>query len=371
MSPKLKYIDLQNFQSYKRARIPLTDMTFLIGKSSSGKTAVFRAALFLLYGEWDTQFPHDPTQATAVAFEFENGTRVLRIRKEDGTNQAAIIRNGETVKYKSFGTIIPGIESLINVHPIKIGAKAVNINFSLQDDPAFMVLEPRPAKAQWIGRLYGAHIITQMMREMAKDKKQANSKCEDAEERLGRIEQELASYATIEEQEVILGEAKALLDSYTFLKQCQQEANTLEVITDSFNRDKWVAKADTKGLKADIDQYLVLGLLKQECDWFKTNKAELKKSLGCLNVDVTSLRKTVEDLAILRELAKEDLVLRIQTVHQGSYALEISHKLTAARALLEKELISNDKCPVCNIPLAGLDRDQIMSNVAKLVGCKH
>ena len=31
MGLKLKYIDIQNFQAYKRARIPLSDFTIVVG----------------------------------------------------------------------------------------------------------------------------------------------------------------------------------------------------------------------------------------------------------------------------------------------------------------------------------------------------
>lgn len=368
MGLKLKYIDIQNFQGYKRARIPLSDFTIVVGLSSSGKTTIFRAAQFVLYGEWDATYPNDPSKPTAVAFEFENGTRVLRIRK-DGQNQAAIIRDGETTKYKSFGTIIPGIQSLINTRAITIGAQSVNLNFSLQDDPPFMVSAPRPAKAQWIGRLYGAHIITQMLREMAKDKKHTNSKREDAEERLQRTQAELRSYDTVEQQELLLGQAEALLDSYNLLKQCQQEASILQVLKDSLNRDKWVTKADLEGVKESLTSLAALRLLKYEADAFAISKAEHKKNLGSLKIDVVAMRQELETLQALRDLKEEEASIHTRTIDQGSYALEIENNIKKVRAKLDKEILASGKCPVCEGEITK-DHPTLFKNIARLVGSK-
>ena len=125
---KITAIDIQNFQAHKRTRIPLTGFTMLVGLSSAGKTSCMRALQFFFYGEWDQTYPNDPEKATAVAIELEDGTKVIRLRK-GAVNSAAIIRNNETTKFKSFGAVIPGIFNLVNVRPIDIGNKEVNLNF--------------------------------------------------------------------------------------------------------------------------------------------------------------------------------------------------------------------------------------------------
>ena len=88
---KISNISLQNFQSHVRSDLELTPFTILVGLSRAGKTSFFRAIEWLLYGTWDPTFPSDPTKAVCVAIELENGTRIIRIRK-DGQNHAASIR---------------------------------------------------------------------------------------------------------------------------------------------------------------------------------------------------------------------------------------------------------------------------------------
>lgn len=370
MGLKLKYIDLQNFQGYKRARIPLTDFTIVVGLSSSGKTTIFRAMQFLLYGEWDATYPNDPSASTAVAVEFENGTRVLRIRKES-QNQAAIIRDGETTKFKSFGSIIPGIQAIINANPIEIGAKPVNLNFSLQDDPTFMVSETRPTKAQWIGRLYGAHIINQMLREMAKDKKNTEARRKEAVERLQGLESEYRAYATIGEQEAILEEVKALLVSYNFLKECVLEVAVLGVQKDSYNRDLWVTKVNTRDLRQALGDLGALLLLKGEVSEFKTKVAEHKKLSRLADVDAAEIRNNLQRFEELM-LVKAD-VCRI-TLNKTEFRLErtqLALELDKARKQLDESVLSGNSCPVCGNGLKDGDHKHILSNIARLVGSKH
>lgn len=368
MSLKLKYIDLQNFQSHKRSRIPLTDFTIMVGQSRAGKTSVFRAMQFLLYGEWDPTYSNDTTKATAVAVEFENGTRVLRIRK-DNQNQAAVIRDGETTKYRSFGSTIPGIQSLINARPIEIGAKTVNLNFSLQDDPVFMVSEARPAKAQWIGRLYGAHLITQMLREMAKDKKNTDSRRKDAEGRLQELEKEFHSYDTVEEQEALLKEATALVSTYEFAQECKIQATMLDATRDSFNRDKWVEAVDTKGLRGNLERLAALLLLKADLDTFIESKKELKSQAKILKIDTVTMKeevKTLNDLLQVKiDLEHLKVVKEQQEVVRGTTVEE----LTTTRTSLNKAILSDNKCPVCGGPLTK-EHEHILSNIARLVGSK-
>ena len=325
---------------------------------------------FLLYGEWDATYPNDPNAATAVAIEFENGTRVLRIRKDSQT-QAAIIRDGETTKFKSFGATIPGIHALINARPIEIGPKSVNLNFSLQDDPSFMLSEARPVKAQWIGRLYGAHVINQMLREMAKDKKNADSRRRDAEDDLKELEAELASYRSIEDQEAILGQAEALLGSYSFLKECQQEAYTIDVLRESLDRDKWVADIDTGEMKAALEQLSALTLVRTECLEYIRHKTLLKKASKAMTVNAKELKGQVETLAELTQI-KEDLEhIGVIKTQQDVAHHDARVQMDAAQGNLRKAVFSGNKCPVCNAPLDAASHADVICNIANLVGATN
>jgi hypothetical protein len=323
---------------------------------------------WILYGDWDDTYPRDPAVATAGAITFENGTRVLRIRK-DSQNQAAIIRDGDTTKFKSFGAIIPGLTSLINVQPINIGTKEVNLNFSLQDDPTFMLSEARPTKAQWIGRLYGAHIINQMLREMAKDKKNTDGKRKEAEDRLEGLEKELKAYAMVAEQEAILVQARACLDSYNYLEQCNNDKARVDALRGAYDRDKWVMRADTKAIRGDLATLASLQLVKESYDSFVKAKIVVKKGLKFLKVDAKDLREKVNLLQDLRKI-QDDLEHAVVVKDQQKVAWNTTcSELKVIRTYLNGAIMSGNSCPVCDAPLKQ-DRDHILSNIAKLIGAK-
>ena len=366
MSLKIKYIELQNWQSYSRAKIPLTPFTILVGQSRAGKTSVFRAIEFLLYGDFDPTFPNDPAKAVCVAIELDNGTRIIRIRKANGENQAAIIRNDATVKYKSFGAIIPGINALINAKPIEVGTKSINLNISSQDDAPFMVAEARPVKAQFIGRLYGAHVVNQMLRAMAKDKKNTDIRRKDAEERLKSIETEIKAYETVPEQEAVLGQVEALLVAYRALKQCQQDASILKVNVDSYNRDKWVSKANTTEIRVLLEQLQLLRFIQGEYSKLLADKAELDIMLRAKKIDAKALRRNVVALAHLRDLWTN--------LAKGIEMAENKAKVVAALVRkqhdLSDTLLAGNLCPACGQAIAADTGTHVgvIGNIARLVG---
>ncbi len=365
MSLKIRHVDIQNFQGYVRWRIPLTGFTIMVGKSSSGKTSVFRALRFLAYGEWEADYPHDPEKSTAVAVEFEDGTRVIRMRKPDGKNLAAISKGDESVKYHSFGDIIPGIQRLINVAPIDIGTKKINLNFSQQDDPTFMLSESKPAKAQWIGRLYGAHIITQVLRDMAKDKKNAEMRRKEAEKRLKGLQEEMGAYATLEQQEAILGEARALLGALGELQACVPVTRQLEALRQSYERDRHAAEVDTREIRQELEEYSALSLLRSELLTHLRTRALMRLQAKTMDVDAAALRSSVETLGNLYALRRDvqEYQEAAKTHQECLSALETG--LERNRRELGEALVKDGKCPVCGNKA---DMNRVSKNLRKIMG---
>ena len=310
MSRKIKFFDVQGFQSHVRTRIPLSDFTVIVGQSSSGKSALLRAANWLFYGDWDASWFNDEAKPAVVALEFDDGVRIIRMR-EGKDNRAAIIRDGETSKYKTFGDIIPGIENLVNVRPIEIGAKSINLNFSMQDDPIFMVSESKPTRAAWMGRLYGAHIINEMLRTMAKDKKTFTAKQKDSEERLAKLQEDIKQYSTLEEQESLLAEVQGQAKDLTITTQLAQECNMLELNRESLTRDSWVTQVDVLGVRAELGSLASLGLLNQAYQMLELNRASLKKDSWVTQVSIADARSELAMFASMELLQAQ--ILHVNT----------------------------------------------------------
>jgi hypothetical protein len=209
-----------------------------------------------------------------------------------------------------------------------------------------------------------------MVRDMVKDKKNADSRRKDAEERLEGIEAELRAYQTIEEQEAVLGEAEALLASYNYLQACAQDANILQVNQDSLNRDKWVEKADTTEIKTLLEELNLLGLVKDSYDTFAKNKAELKAMLNANAIDSESLKKEVTLLQELRKIQQDLEHIQVVKEQQDLVFASNSCKLESTKDELDKAVLSGNKCPICDGPL-GEKHEHILSNIARFVGSKN
>jgi len=364
MSNKIKEIDLQNFQGWVRGRIPLGGFNVIVGQSSSGKTSIFRALRWLLYGEWDDTYPNDKSRPTACAITLDNGTRILRLR-DGNTNQAAIITPTETVKYKSFGAVIPGIRSHLNLEPIEIGNSSVNLNFSLQDDPIFMVNESRPNKAQWIGRLYGAHVLNEMLRDMAKDKKSIDAKKKDKEIEIDKLNLEIAGYTNLEEQEQTVKEIEGMIERYDNLSKCHSELLVLDTYRDQLNKDLWASNIDINNIKTDILKLSKLIDLNNTVSEIASLRNQVEK-YGIIDTDyLLELKNDINELSELRLASLEMDDISRDKIAIKSEVTKIKKAITGHRKKIEAHIIKDGICPVCGGD-ASACTDRVVDNIKRI-----
>jgi hypothetical protein len=343
------------------------DFTVLMGLSSAGKTTVLRALQFLFYGEWDATYPLDDKEATAVAIELETGTRVIRMRKGN-TNSAAISTvtpEGRTVtKYKSFGAVIPGLFNLLNVKPIDIGSKSINLNFSMQDDPIFMVSESRPVKAQWLGRLYGAHVVNEMLKMMAKDKTTADGKRKNSEARLGKYRAELKQYDNLAEHEAAVQECKDLMAQVKLVKNVIDAREMLRQEKAAIDGDAWVLKADVKSVKEDLRVLASLKVLADKRAEVVEDRAFIADYSCLLKTDLAKMRRGVQMVADLDRIANRLKVIGTAKAELAMQDSEIATEIESRRGDLEAAL-KDGHCPTCGQSIAGMETKTILNNLQK------
>lgn len=369
MSLKITAIDLQNFQSHKRTRIPVGDFTVLMGLSSTGKTTVLRALQFLFYGEWDATYPNDDKIATAVAVEFENGTRVIRMRK-GAVNSAAVATNTSdgpiVTKYKSFGAIIPGMFNILNVRPIDIGSKEVNLNFSMQDDPLFMVSESRPVKAQWLGRLYGAHVINDMLKLMAKDKTRADGKRKDSEERLKKYDVELEQYKNIEEHAAAVADCQKMLKDLQGIKKLVDVREMLNADKKNIEASAWVMGLRLTDVRDDLRLLADMKALVEKKNGIVEDRAFIENYSMLLKTDLSKMKKGIQVMADLNKI-----VARLETIRQSRTELwmrlsELGMELESKKDDLDEVLVDG-KCPACGHDVGPEAVKGIAENIKRLL----
>lgn len=191
----IEKIIIKNFQKHKNLEIKLDKFNLIIGKSSTGKTSIFRALCFLFYGKWNKTYPNNPDEPTTVSIFLNNGIEITRIRDKD--NNKAYIKDSYGTQYDfvSFGEVIPMIDKIIDVSPYNLGDDIeINLNFSFQDDPHFILSKSSTIRTKWFGYLYGANILNSMLKYAQNDKNDITSEIKEITKKIKDLEQEKKKY---------------------------------------------------------------------------------------------------------------------------------------------------------------------------------
>jgi len=370
----IKRISISNFQAHKKLNLELDNFTAIVGPSSAGKSSILRALYWLFHGEWDATYPNDPEKETAVAIQLENGTIWARYRKNK-SNTATVRRPGvRSNSFRDFGEIIPGILEEINVRPIKIGTAKINLNFSMQDDPIFLVHESKPTKAQWIGRLYGAHIINQMLRIMAKDKRSIESDKKAAEDEEIRLRAELVKYDGLDEKAEALDRVSELLVRLQQLVECQAQMLIIYKDHEYVKNNRHILDIDTDQMRSDAARLVDLKSAQDAISSIWMENQLFEKSKNLLGVDTEQIRTELTRLQDARAILEEyrRLEAEFEETTQQRYKLTslsefLLPRLDFLRKDIQDALFKEGRCPLCHSKPKKLDMDAVVSNLKELV----
>jgi len=251
--PILNKIEIFNFQSHHHTVLELADFTAFVGPSSAGKTVVERALSWVFYNDWDASYPQDASYATMVRLTLGDGHRIVRVRLND-KNTARIIPPGmeeeEVQEFKDFGDEIPGVFDLLNCRPLTVGKVKLDLNFARQDPDAkgearlFLIGETKPAKAQLLGRLYGAHVVNTMLRLMGKDKLEAGRRLKEAEKDALASRARLQDYADLPAHEAALQRAEDHIGELTAMVGLQGRIQALRAEFEAVSGRRWLTRFD-------------------------------------------------------------------------------------------------------------------------------
>jgi exonuclease SbcC len=347
----IKKIKISNFQKHKELEINLDKYNLIVGPSSAGKSAIFRALRFLFYGEWDKTFPNDIEKPIEVKIAFDNNIEIERRKTAHGEKRIssyyniAYIREGnEEFRFENFGDTIPQIFNIINLKPIKLGNnKQIELNFSNQDDKLFIITESRFIKAKWLGRLYGAHLINNAISLMTKDKRNLLKEQEIKNEEINEIKISLKKYENLEYKKRIVDEINQLFDKYKKINDLKnrilkfkEEKRSIERISQKYD------KIDTYELKQLLFKYKYLKKAQEinnkilEYEAFSNKIKEL---------DINSIKENINKYKKMLKIKEKinDIDSKISDYLNISNSLEIEYNK------IKEEI--NSKITVC--PLCG------------------
>ncbi len=199
----LRTVILKNFQSHKYSIIDFNQgLNVIVGPSDTGKSAIIRGIKWALYNEpAGDYFIREGEKECSVTLEFSDNTKITRLRSSSKNSYILNKNNGEEIKFEGFGTSVPQeIIDEVGISKILLdSSESTYINLGEQLEGPFLLSEKTSTRASAIGRLIGVNIIDDALKDTLRDLRNINVKKKHFEEMTSKIEDELKSYAYLEE----------------------------------------------------------------------------------------------------------------------------------------------------------------------------
>jgi hypothetical protein len=152
MEGHIRRIKVQAYQSHELTELHLSPgMNVILGKSTAGKTAIFRAVNTLINNEPTGYRYHKRNSSlpTVINVEFDDNVSVQfeKTGKVGKNSTYTLVSGGETFKFTGFGRSVPDqIVDALNIS---------DVNIQAQLDPHFLILASPVEIAKKLGRLAG------------------------------------------------------------------------------------------------------------------------------------------------------------------------------------------------------------------------
>jgi len=194
----LKRIEVRNFQSLRRADIPLGWFTVVTGPSGSGKSALFRAVMTLASNARGTSYVSHGQKTCSVAAE--DGQWIARITRSvprsGGKNEYRVaVRDGDgwqVTPYTKLNSQVPAqVSGLLQL---------TELNFAQQLDPPYLLSLPGTEIARRLGDLTNVSLVLGAAAEANRVRKQHQRDLDAARERREALLAEAQEFAGLRER---------------------------------------------------------------------------------------------------------------------------------------------------------------------------
>ena len=169
----IRKVIIENFQVHHNRTFDFVDgINVIVGESDKGKSAVFRAIMWVLQNKPEgLGFISSGKKQAKVSIQFNDGLEIVRVRSST-VNQYQIIENGETMKLDNFGKGVPiNVSEKIGFSPVEIGGDELDLNFAKQLDPPFLITPSvsSAGRMKIINQLSGVGPMSQIIGGLNKD----------------------------------------------------------------------------------------------------------------------------------------------------------------------------------------------------------
>lgn len=212
----IKTLKIENFQSIKKGDFELGKFTALVGKTSSGKSAVLRAIVALASNERGSKsITLGTTHYSISACTDTDATVTLKKAK-----QTSYSVNGKEFDALN-GKVPEEVSQILGVAPLSEGR---NVNFAFQYDPPDPLKSTPGEVAKVLGELTGINKIFVAVGKANQKKKSLNALIKTRQSDLEKVVKQLFHYETLRDEIVLL---QSLETEYAAIKDKQKSLSDL------------------------------------------------------------------------------------------------------------------------------------------------
>lgn len=253
----LKRLKIRNYESLVDADLEFSKFTVLVGKSSSGKSAILRALVALASNERGTKSITLGTSSYCISAEVDDATLVLEKGKE---TRYKIVQAGKEKPYDALNGKVPeDVTRLLGIEPLTSSSTSVNVAF--QYDAPYLLRSSAGEVAKTFGELTGINKIFNAVSEANKRKRSFSAtlklRTADSEKVLAR----LAKFSDLEQKMTLLAEVEEQYEKLNTVRNKKVDLSTVLLVIkdkkDSLERVHKIKKPPSIGRLSQLHDKLV------------------------------------------------------------------------------------------------------------------
>jgi exonuclease SbcC len=370
-------LHLHNFQSYSDSTIEFDDeVNILSGSSHSGKSALFRALMFLCFNELSGDyFIRNGETKTEVSGWFDDKReghedKITKVTRLKSSSKNQYIVEGFDDPITGFRSSVPDIVKDITGFRYAQFSEDLEyaINKDSQHENHFLLQETGGNITDIIGSTTGIHIIDFAVKEANKERKQLERERKSVKEDIDETEEKIEelSYINdvgdeIDDIENKISSLKSKSDRLEDLKSLREDIDSIQSsITDIDNELDNIDVPDVdESIKDDINRLTNLRSIQVEISDLENNISNLDSSLNNYEDISLGIEKNIIDRYYsLVQLKDECVTLNKESNKIDKKISEINNKLESYKDDLH-ELTDDAICPICN---QKIDQDKVIND---------
>jgi len=353
-------VQVENFQSIKKAQIDVDGFTVVTGPNNSGKSALMRAIRGVFTNPPSSSFLRHGAKHLAVKLEFEDGQTIEWVKGNRGTNKYII--NGHDLENVGRGAPSEALD--LGIFPIQVGGNQIWPQMAPQiTGQVFLLDEVGSVVAEAIADVDRVGVLNSALKDSESDRRAANSRLKVRRTDEAKQKEELEMFSNLGEAEEIVAalaeqrkKAKKAFAAIQTLRRLQGEIKECQEQIDALAPVKQVSvlgedKIDR--IKEEARNIRSLEKLRDEYEEATREESTLRAAveavtpfLGLEQYDqsMDKFRRAVDALRGLRERMND---ARDSVQQQGESLEEKKIELDGINEEIAEIAGHLSECPVC------------------------